>query len=404
VFEVWRLTEEVFAASDQAPCVIIAQMGVTRQHFAFRRVLKRDGALERFLSGGAGQINVLAQALTSKDTFLRGPLDELVGQDLPKLTDVALVRSGVAPVPGRAMSRPDGNAWWLKLAGDMEAYRDVPRSALLRVRYPDDFHHASERAQLPYFKPKLLISAKRSPDNPWRLKVALDTRGDIVPRESVYQVAPMRDGDLYALMAIFASTVATCYIDTYGTKLAYGRDLLRALPVPRRGARWRDLAKSGQDIADAARDPKRLGRALKANESLVRAAYALSVEAAKRLDELFSGFNAPEGMIRYPARSQAPSPRPSGPRMFGAVLSVEGDALRLWIPGVTPEDGLLTPLPALLPGWLCEAGSTFEILKDTDDPIAGSRYLFQGRAYTDPLAGDSVESWIASMARSDSKD
>jgi hypothetical protein len=383
VFEVWRLTEEVFAGSDQAPCVVVAQMGANRRHFAFRRVLPRRGALERFFQTGIADEYLLAETGEGGDTLLRGPVDELERTASPRLGDVAAIRSGIVPEPGRKMQRTDGNAWWLERAGDLVAYAEVPQSALVRAMYPDDFHRAGRTPQRAYLEPKLLVSAKRTTENPWRLKVAIDSRG-VIPRESVHMVLPKNGIDIFGLLALLASTVASCYVDTHGTKVAYGVDLLRRIPMPPEGKAWIELAKSGRRLVKASAHPGRLATALSDNEVIVRDAYGLSKDTCDRLDRHFGGFNAPEGRVRYPHPTDQEIVSGTGTRLFGAVLGVERGYVRLWIPGVTPEDGEETSLPARLPGWLCETGATFELLRKDADLVSEAQYVFQAHSYVDP--------------------
>jgi SAM-dependent methyltransferase len=394
VFEVWRFPEGVFGAAKLAPCVIFAQAKQPGDRaWVFRRVLTRKG-ITRFYETGAAEEQVLAhrRRAARPKVLLRGPLDEAweLVSTLPRLRSVATVQNGPIPEPPVADRGGQGDFELLRRAGDFRAFGEPPRDALVRVRFPQDFHRAGTHDGTIFRKPKLLVSAKRWTVNPWRLKVGLDRRG-IIPRESLYMVIPSsKDEDtLYALMAILGSSVASCWIDSYSTKMAVDADLLGDLPLPRPGRIWKDLARAGQGMLWAgASEGLELSFLARAMDELVVQAYELPQDVVQKLERHFRGFDAPEGGQRYRVSDAVETETRSGveTRRFGAVLDVEDDRLRLWVPGVTDEDGSLFQLPERFLGWHCQPDATFEV-STVDSDLRLARYHFQARSYQsfDPM-------------------
>jgi len=396
IFEVWRFPEGVFGGASLAPCVVFAQVRPrTDRPWVFRRVLSREG-IARFYETGTGEEQFLAHSdrAARAGTLLRGPLDEaweLLGS-LPRLRSFATVQAGPIPEPPVADRGGKGDFQLLRRAGDSPAFGEAPEDALVRVRFPEDFHRAGTHSGSIFRRPKLLVSAKRSTVNPWRLKVGIDRRG-IIPRESLYMVIPSTEAEdsLYALMAILGSAVASCWIDSYGTKMAVDADLLGDLPIPKRGRVWKDLARAGRSMLWARTNGHlELSFLTRAMDQLVAQAYGLSRDVMERLERHFEGFTAPEGGQRYRTNDLAEAKASelveartrNGPeiRRFGAVLDVEEDCLRLWVPGTTDDDGNLFQLPERFLGWHCQPEATFEV-STVDGDLQTARYYFQQLSY-----------------------
>jgi len=63
-------------------------------------------------------------------------------------------------------------------------------------------------------------------------------------------------------------------------------------------------------------------------------------------------------------------------------MEVAGDKLRVWVPGLTEDDGDWISIPPNMPGWLCRPGATFDVSGPTDD-LTAARYRFQAFSYTE---------------------
>jgi hypothetical protein len=388
VFEVWRLPESTFGSGHLGPCVLLAQAKPSSgRSWVFRRVLT-DRTLSKFYETGSADEQFLAQPTdyAPDGALLRGPLHE-AGEllaNFPQLHSRALVQNGPVPEPPTRERGGVGPFWWLRFAKDLPAYGESAAASLLRVRFPDDFHRAGTHDGRIYRRSKILVSAKRSPDNPWRLKVGVDFRG-IIPRESLYMILPHADdeNELYALVALLGSSVASCWIDTYNSKMAIDAHLLGSLPIPPPDASWNELADVGRRLVASSGQPAELSILTREADRLAARAYRLPAEVIRGLNRHFAGFTAPgEKRPRYEAVRSSPLPKGVDSRSFGGVLAVEGRKLRLWVSGETEDDGRLLPLPDRFLGWHCEAGRTFEI-SDEDEGLGSARYHFQARSYQD---------------------
>jgi hypothetical protein len=69
-------------------------------------------------------------------------------------------------------------------------------------------------------------------------------------------------------------------------------------------------------------------------------------------------------------------------RTFGAVLGIEARGrIRLWVPGLTPDEGTVRPVPRRFLGWHCVEGATFDV--EVDGSLDDARFTFQLRSYQD---------------------
>jgi N-6 DNA Methylase len=389
IFEIFRLPEGTFESAALAPCVVFARVGGrSTGGWVYRRV--REGSLDRFYQTGAADeawLSAHSSDASVHPGFMRGPFDRVAQRlaALRRLTDVAEVESSPVPEPGR---HPDGtgDSFMLAKAGDFRAFQGPTDSKLVRVRYPEDFHHAGAGRLPSLTRTKVLFSSRRSPATPWRLKVGLDMIG-VIPRESLHFAVP-RSGeqdDLFALLALLGSRFASAWVDSYEPKRSIDIALLRALPVPAPGPSWKLLADAGRRL-NSAPNAAAKGELARAADALIEVAYGLPHTVRLQLDVIFAGRMAPEGVVRYErAEPQLPPSRAPVRSLFGAVLAVEPPLLCMWIPGLTPEGGEWTDLPDRLPGWLCREDATFDVR--AAGSLKQAEFRLQRRAYMDVDSG-----------------
>lgn len=385
IFELWRLPADTFGSSSMAPCVLFARKDESPQHFVFRRILSRPGWQDRFLVEEEPDETYLTVSGDGLDgtTLLRGPLDAFASTlaGLPKLDSIAEVLTGPVPLPGRT---PDGSGIfpYLRLAKKIPPFAPVRQQDTEAVNYPDDFHRSStDPAQ--YLRPKLLVSAKRTADNPWRLVVRHDPIG-VIFRETLSGVIPRSEEtrDLCALATILSSALASCWIDALDSKMSYGVRLLRELPVPSPDADWAGLADIGSRLLRAGTDQHFDPLLFEQIESATLAAYGLPTTASDALAAHFAGIPAPEGRARFhPLGTRKLSEEPIR-RRYGSVLEVTQGRLRIWVQGITDSEGVWLEIPKRMPGWLCRLGATFDVEVSGED-LAHARYSFQSRSYLD---------------------
>ena len=393
LFEIWRLPQDAFPGADIDVAVVLAQRNRPEGGYVFRRVRRTPGWQTRFLDRGepADENYLVSTELRlQSDLWLHGPLDtyrsELAG--LPTLDTIALVGKGPVPTPPVRDRGGSGEWRWLPKLRGTRAYTPPPDSSLVPVAFPDEFNWRSGDGH-EYAAPKVMVSGVRNPDIAWRLKVLPDLTGGIIPRESLSIVVPLDESPdlIYALCAVLGSSFASCWVDTLSPR-SIPVPLLRKLPTPPAGGAWNDLALAGAELVNAAIHDRLTADMLIAVDRLVIASYGLPADAHDRLAHHFAGVPAPEGGARYPIRRQVSRPSaadtrsPTSARSFGTVLDVDGDRLRLWISGVTPDSGEWCQLPPGFFGSHVRTGSTFELLHNGTD-LDHATFEFQSEAYLD---------------------
>jgi SAM-dependent methyltransferase len=390
LLEAWELPEITFAAtrSSAAPAIVLAQKhsnGNRRRPVLMKRVASAAG-LRRFLQSGIPDYALLTSPSESGEGLLDGPLHRGLRDrgDLTPLAEAAEVVSGCAQLPGRPPRDERSATHWQLDATDLSAFGVVHDSPLTPVRYPEDFWHINRSDRL-VSSPKVLASAKRSTVSPWRVKAGLDLRG-VVPRETLYMVVPManwpgwrglREQDrLYALLAILGSGLAACWIAEVEPRRNISAQAYRTVPVPRERGALKTLADAARRVVKAkATGGRRLAEAATALEDTVKRAYRLSDGLADSIRGTLAGVEAPEGVLRYPPNPEAdelplvPTAAPS----YGTVVAVAPEGLRVWVSGVTEDDGAWIGVPRRAPGWLCEAGKDFVVSGDLND-LADARF------------------------------
>jgi hypothetical protein len=279
-----------------------------------------------------------------------------------------------------------GEYKWLREAEDLPAYGAPPLAAAIAVRYPEDFHRRIRDPSL-FGADKLLVSAKRSTSNPWRVKVGFDRAG-LIPRETLYMIVPHDREDtelLWGLLAVFASSVAAAWVDAYSPTLSIPRRVITSLPVPSVAA-LRTLGPHGRTLAQAASQPPVDRSVMLRLEAAVWDAYELGEVVRQGLRSRLAGFRAPEGSVRFDldgdeSVGRVPARNVSATRRFGATLDTdEARGVKLWVPGLTPPEGAWHAVPERFLGWLAAEDATFDIRVRADD-LHHAIYSFQTNAY-----------------------
>ena len=381
VFETWRMPEGTFATSGVAAAVLLARKndGLTGRGARAVREVTRQG-LSHFLSGES-----------PGDAFWLADADDALAQTAPlapvhtsvePLDAIADIRSG--PQPRTDITNRGHGTPFLNHFREVPPYGLVPDEALWHVAFPDDFQ--SSRGASIIEKKKVLASAARSGNNPWRFRVAVDHRG-IAMRNSMRGVAPHDQDDdnlLYALGVIIGSGFASNFAANYGGDRNITADVLRRLPVPTNREVIDALGALGRRAVQLASDQRALSRHLAEAEQVVWEAYGVSLDDRSAAIGRLSGHRAPEGLPRYPRKVARGSAIASTYRRVGAVLDVAGNDVLVWVNGLTPDAGVWMPVPTGMPGWLARAGATFDVRGvDTLDDLNDGHFRFQPMAWRD---------------------
>jgi SAM-dependent methyltransferase len=392
IFEIWRLPEDTFPGAEMAPVVLFAQHRPEEGRYIFRRALRRKDWKDQFLSRERNADIVLLSSARGglwDETLLRGPLDG-DAETLKSLPTLKALLSdlGPGPVPTPPVSDRGGQGpfRWLRKHPRIPTLTSIPDDCLVPVRYPDEFERRSDDGER-YKAPKVLVSAVRKADNPWRLRVLLDRVGGVIPRQSLFVVTPADQDDLDAIAALLLSSVAAAWIDTLNPSRSIEMQILGALPVPSGKSAWSELRRIGRNLTDRAEQGVLRSSDLRSLDELVCELYGLSGLTRARLIAHFSGFKGPEGDARYPtATSTAAAPAIPGTsgtlRHYGAVMDVSEQQIRLWVPDLTSSDGDWLALPRRFLGRHVRPGATFEVDVVLGD-LANGFFQFQTDSYLD---------------------
>lgn len=375
IFEIWRLPEGTFSTSRQAASVLFARKRVAEAGVG-HRVVRQIWSHERklFLKGQPPLANyVVEDSSTSLADVMPRPT---FGEPVCSLEEIAIIRSGSQKRPG-SCDRGDGVPYLAKFA-DVTPYGEVADGKLWRLHFPGDFQGA--RGGLVINRSKVLVSAARSPNNPWRFRVAIDLRG-VACSNSVRCVAPRDESDedlLYALLAVLGSGFASAYAACHGIDRNIPARIMRSFPVPSSGYTIQRLGSLGREASNAAHDPSALSGVLEKIEEAVWQAYGLDESFRNQAFRLLSGHRAPEGSVRYPSRAAPVAQNRSMMRRIGAVLAVNDAKVRIWINGITPDEGVILDVPPRMPGWLVRSGATFDARRiESIDDLASASFEFQ---------------------------
>lgn len=375
VFEIWRLPESTFSQSKQAPSVILARKRGTETDKG-KRVVRhiRRQELKPFLVGHPPLANAVVGDLSAE--LSRAMPTPTFANEVRPLEEIAIIRSGQQ----RCRRNPyrDDGVRYLRSINDVAPYGGVDVDKLKFAHFPDDF--AGGRGKDVINKRKVLVPAMKNPGNPWRFKAALDLIG-VSCTNNIRCIAPIDQSDddiLYAILAIVGSGFASAYAAIAGIDRHITAPVMSTLPVPRSRASIRRLGRLGNRAFQSSNDLPELASVLGEIEEAIWDAYGPDEYFRAQAVRLLSGHVAPEQDVRYPVSDPAPVRGKSTMRRVGAVLDTDQERVRIWISGITPDDGHVMDVPSRMPGWLVRPGATFDASGiDTVQDIAGASFEFQ---------------------------
>lgn len=375
VFEIWRLPESTFEQSSQSPSVILARKREAEADEG-KRVVRhiRDQELRPFLVGDPPLTNAVVGDLSAE--LPRAMPTPTFANEVCPLEEMAMIRSGQQR-HRKHPYREDG-VWYLRSIKDVDPYGSVETDKLKRAHFPDDF--AGNRGKDVIDKRKILVPAMKNPGNPWRFKAALDLIG-VSCTNNIRCVAPFDQSDddlLYAILAIFGSGFASAYTAHAGLDRHITAPVMRTFPVPQSRTSIRHLGRLGHAANRNAQRPRNLVKILREIEDAVWDAYGPDEYFRTQAVRLLSGHLAPEQSVRYSVSNPPSKQGTSTMRRVGAVLDTEQERVRIWISGITPDDGHLMEMPPRMPGWIVRSGATFDASGiDTLQDIADASFEFQ---------------------------
>lgn len=380
VFEVWRLPEGTFSTARFSAAVLFARKRDDLGGQGARVVREVNRAeLASFLDGEPASLTSLLSESERLHKTFNPPIPHKPTVTLGSIADI---RSGAQPL-ATITDRGEGTPY-LNHFADVPCYGLLHKRHLWHVSFPEDFQSGRGAQIIP--KKKVLASAARSSSSPWRFRVAIDPIG-VAVRNSVRGIAPHDQNDqdlLYALAMIVGSGYASVFAASFGGDRNIPARVLPALPIPKDRAAIQSLAALGRQAVELGNAPSRLSRHLISAEQRVWQAYGISGAERAAAESRLSGQTAPEGLPRYPAPRAYPPVGHSTFRRVGAVLDVKGNTIRIWVNGITADDGTTIPFPARMPGWLARPGATFDVTGvDSIDDLVLARYRLQPMCWQD---------------------
>lgn len=379
VFEVWRLPGNTFSTSSQSPAVILARKHHGSPNSGCRVVRHiRPSERDKFLESRQSSVSFII-GHTSCPLSKSLPMLEFSArtQRLEAIADVITGLQRKASTEARENGTP-----YLQRFGDVQPYSLIPDSALRNYDLDKDFQ--ADRGRSIVDKRKILVSATRSSDSPWRYKVAMDLRG-VACSNTMHGIAPNRQTDddmLHSLLAIVGSGFASAFSATFGHDRHNRTSVLKSLPIPTTDEAIKLLATLARRAVECAHDQTHLHRVLADIEDAVWEIYGVSTESREKAIRLLAGQQAPERRIRYTAVEAEIYSERSSMRRVGTIHEVQGSHVRIWINGITPNSGITVPVPTQMPGWLIRPGATFDARRiDTVDDIANATFEFQPRSW-----------------------
>lgn len=386
VFEIWRLPENTFRSAQMAPCLVFARRS---DHplplpYTFRQVGRSQ--LEEFLEEGITPDVALTRSEPSGTAPVRGSVGSLQRAlaHLPKLGEIAEILSGPPPTKAAATGAEGGDVLWLPTARLVPPYARVARDVLRLVRYPEDFSRPPTASAEPHLHPKLLVSAKKRADNPWRVVVRIDEIGAL-PRETLYSLIP-HDNDShtrYALTAALGTTVTSALVHSESASRNIASEVYRRLPIPDPSS-WPALAAVAHNVVDTASARRPLPTSLLNElEEVVWEAFGIPNMLRETLRRHFADAQAPERRSRFTLPLvRRVEELPDACLGSGEVLDVREGEVRLYVAGLTDEEGLWVSVPPGMPGSLCRPGQTFDV-RGAELGLERARYWPQALAYMD---------------------
>lgn len=360
LFEVWRLPERVFPHAEQAACVIFARATspTGSRRLAFRQFSPK-GADE--LDSGRSEVVLMLPDSYGSHPLIADPLARVAALSTGvTVGNVATVFNGV-PVPDIAkVQRADGDHRLLARYGRVDEMAEVQAGDLVPVQYPDGFWRAEDSNPSRYLVPKILVSATRRVDNPWRLKVFDDPIG-VIPRNSMHVVVPLdpEPRARRALLAVLGSGIASAWVDPRAASRNVNHNVIASIPMPARD-RWDQLAEAADKAVGAPKADR--AAALARMEAVVWDVFGLDDSDRAVLRHVLGGRRAPERAVRIASEPEAHNGIPDDTTAnVATVLDVEDYRLLLHVPGVTAPDGEWMPIPLHMPGWALRPGTGLEV-------------------------------------------
>lgn len=417
VLEIWRLPEKTFQRAEAAPAVLLARKTskVKRRYHIERRVLRRE-SLPRLYFHGVADETALVQTTSDPNkrrerraSFTSRPLTgRIAAKSWDRfLGDLVRLRSG--PPRHRNAGSGIGEHLWASKLSRRPYFSAVEIQDCIHVRFPDDFDPRAGGSLSDYQRRKILVTGKIRPDNPWPARARLDLLG-VIPSDGYIMALPdlsklpqglSEEAALHALLALFGSAFVSAWIDERRTTRNIPPQLFRDLPLP---DGWAKLALLGEKLERSAQNVAALLPLVQELDQKVFDLYSLSTPEREAIQAHFAYHTAPEGVLRFPSPPpESPTPSENAVDTYGCVLDVSATGMHLWAAGLTPDDGLQTPLPPRMLGALLHGGLDFRVRSDGLD-LLHAEYFIHASAWRSPTLAPTSTGSINDITAADTRE
>ena len=369
VIELWHLPERVFADSATATVVVLAERRTQVGSEAVRviRVGPLKQAREAFEHRGEPEVVFVEDAKTwmadGEHRLTNSPVSPALTQleKAPMLRQVADSANGIIPGGRANLARVASAGFrpWLDGAKRIRPFHVSWNEQDIRyIEWPGKLRWPRTQLRAIFETPnaKVLVNANRNSASPWRISAAIDRVG-LFPSQGVHLIYPKKDEiSLEELAAILNSSVANAWLDSRTRMRWINQQVLEDLPMPRlTEAQRKEIIRLVQE-AEAA-PLFQFDSLFGPIDDLITAGYGLDLEARKFLRDFM--YKSGRGPFSKPTPEDDRLPMLS---VSGHVLAVSaGDrSVRLWIRGITSDDGTVVPIPPGMPGWALEQGVSFQ--------------------------------------------
>lgn len=408
VFEVWRLPEHIFTDVKIAPSIFLAQKkpstsATARPSRVFRRIsapsppsrransrghtVTAREALQSFLSAGLADESFL-ETVTSP--LIQGSISRFLRTNdaiLP-LANIAHVVNGPQPMPGAIpVDAKLGNVGFFRSAKIVTAFGRPSTDQIQSYRYPDQFRRGKGLGDL-INRLKILVPALSDVNNPWRVRAGLADPGVTGGHGTLIVVPKDEATDLYGLLVILNSSIASAWVDELSVERNNELRTLSAFRVPPL-EKIQLIGEMGRDLVKLkSANHQAFEEGVRRIEEIIADTYELPAAIRDLIAHRYSGRADPSSVIRFDqmkvlnadSRTSILPDNQRGLRYVGFVSETSGDRVKLVIPGATSLEGDWVPLPKKMPGWLCRADATFEVVGDLND-IDNLDWSFQELAW-----------------------
>jgi type I restriction-modification system DNA methylase subunit len=381
ILEIWQLPEGIFEESSSATTILFLRKNLTKPKsfpVRVRRVLNEDRAV--FINRGYTSFSYL---FPGQDNWNSEHLDFQIIPNIfqrlweklknyKKLGEVAEIRNGITPGPGREDhfchdNPPKGWKKWINGASAIRPFivdwenqrrsRNKPYGNRF-VNWPGNLYRPIVELKKIFeaSNKKIIINARRSPNTRWRLTAAIDEEGYFPGYDLDLIFNFDNDRTIEEIVAVLNHAVTTAWIDDHIRSRDFDIPRLKQIPIPE----FDELQKN--ELKSLVRElmqnpiPAESDKILKQIDAIVDKAYGLTDEEKTILEN--AGFVREKIDIKRDLKTFLPDRTWIVTAIVEAV-DAENNKIKVWFRGFG-DDAIEIIIPGEMPGWALRSDLAFE--------------------------------------------